>query len=106
MQYIQERSKSITRNVSNLRLVYQCLIEQGRSILLLSIRRLTLLLRTLSLFLLRHHPRNVEPHLHQLILRSSRLAPSTSRTPKVPVRAGLCAASWQREFNRHFIFPC
>ncbi len=106
MQHIQKCSKSIARNVSNLRLVYQCIIEQGRSILLLNVRRLTLLLAILSLLLLRHSPRNIKPHLNQLILRGSRLAPSTSCPPKVPIRASLCAASWQREFNRHFILSC
>ena len=95
MQHIQECSKSIPRNISNLRLVYQCIIEQCRSVLLLSIRRLTLLLPILGLLLLRHSPRDIKPHLNQLILRSSGLAPSTSCTPKVPVGAGLCAASWQ-----------
>ena len=106
MQHIQKCSKSIPRNVSDLCLVYQCIIEQGRSVLLLNIRRLTLLLPILSLLLLRDSSRNIKPHLNQLIFRGSRLAPSTSCSPKVPIRAGLCAASWQREFNRHFILSC
>lgn len=95
MQHIQKRSKRISRNLPNLRLIHQRLIKQTSSILLLNFTPIhTLLLTILIFLLLRHGPGDIKPHFHKLIFRRPRLAPSTPRPPQVPIRSCLGAAYW------------
>lgn len=92
MQYIQERRKRLSRHLANLSFIHQRFIKRLGRILLLHLIVISITPRRLlpiPCLLLRHFPRNVEPHLHQLVPRRRRLPPPILRMPglfTVPIR--------------------
>lgn len=102
---IQKGSKGITRDISNLSLVHQSLVEEVCGVLLLNLF-LTLFLVTLGafrLFFLHGQARDVETHLNQLIRTRRGLAtPVLRASRRLPVGA-VCLSCGERKLHRHFV---
>lgn len=102
MQDVQERSKCVSCDLSDLRLVHQCLVENvGRVLLLVfAVRHLfTVLLLLFS----GRCARNVEAHLNQLIHRSARFSSSRSCAAQMAVRSSIFPISRKRKFHRDLV---
>ena len=94
MQNIQESGIGVTRHLSNLGLVDQCLVEQIGSIGLFSIFFFLIVCAALCIFgflFLGNSARDVKAHLDELISPSGGFSPSVSGTallmPIDPVRS-------------------
>lgn len=87
MQHIQESGERIARNISNLRLLHQCLVEEVCSILLFP---LFFFLVFFALFLFDSSSRDIESHLDKLIWARTSL-PATAGA--CAVRLGICGES-------------
>lgn len=91
MQNIKKRSKRITSNLSNLRLIHQRIIKQIRRILLLLRLGITRRILPLQCLLLRRRPGDVKSHLNQLILARASFLALPPRTTQRSIRPRIIA---------------
>lgn len=71
MQDVFERNEGVARNLANLCLLDERVVEQAGGIVLLFLVALRNVLAVLLLLLLRHGARDVEPHFHKLVPRTA-----------------------------------
>lgn len=85
MQNLQEAGKCVARDLANLGLVHQGLVEELRRILLLGIFAVRDLLALLILLLLRRRAGDIEAHLDKLVFCAGGLLTPPTRASQ-PIR--------------------
>lgn len=109
MQDIEEGSKSVAGNITNLCLVHERLVEQIGSILLFNllfaVGTLVFFAFTLfvAFFLLGDCSRDVESHLDKLVSAQAGLASSVLGAARRLFLGSRCIIGGQEEFNGDFI---
>lgn len=106
MQHIQKGSKGISRHVSNLGFVHQCLVEEVCGVLLLSLFLIVLLVPVLGLLLLYRCAGDVEPHFDQLVGARSGLSSAVLSASRRLTTRAIGFGRRERKLHCHFIFSC
>jgi hypothetical protein len=101
MQDIHESGNRIASSLANFRLLDQGIVEYGCGVLLL-LRHITTGILAFCLFPCRD-ARDIESHLHQLILPSTGLLALSTSTAKVPICASVGTVDREGHFDGNLI---
>ena len=102
MQDVEEGGDSIASRLANLRLLEQGVVEKRGGILLL-LASIATCVFTLRLLLCCRHARDVETHLHELILACAGLLALAAGATKVSIGASIVGVLRQRHLHGNLV---